>query len=571
MLGRRLGRRFLVSHGPRIGVTPPRLARVDGFFDRHGAKAILVGRFVGIVRAVAPFLAGASGMRLRAFLPWSLLGTAAWAATFTLVGYIFHASFSAAADYVAHGAFGLAVVAARRARMAGAPFATIPGVTTPAELARDPDERGEEIVSVLADAFGDLIEADERAFRHKFRKMAASPFAFYRGSAPLFYADLVRLEDPWADERTSRIWIQGDLHAENFGTYMDSAGILVFDVNDFDEAYLGHFTWDLRRMAASLALLGFAKALSDEAIERMIETYGRAYVEQVRAFATGERDSEYRLTLDNTDGVLNGVLLRARLETRVSLLDAATTVEGAERHFSSGAGVRRLEDDERAEVEQAYEAYLETIPEIKRQHSVSYAVKDVIGRAGFGIGSAGLPAYSLLVEGRTQALENDVVLSMKQGNVAAPSRVVDDQAIREYFEHPGHRTAVSQRALQAHADPWLGWCELRGTGQVVKEVSPYEADIDWDQVSDLDEIVELLDYLGQATAKVHCVSDAGSEQTLVEFQTEEAILAVAGDREDEFAADLVRFGRAYGDLARDDHRRFVDAFRNGRIPGVPAD
>jgi membrane-associated protein len=112
VLGRRLGRRFLVSRGPRFGVTPPRLARVEGFFDRHGPKAILVGRFVGIVRAVAPFLAGSSGMRVRAFLPWSILGTAAWAATFTLVGYIFHRSFSAAADYVTHGAFALAVVAA---------------------------------------------------------------------------------------------------------------------------------------------------------------------------------------------------------------------------------------------------------------------------------------------------------------------------------------------------------------------------------------------------------------------------------------------------------------------------
>jgi membrane protein DedA with SNARE-associated domain len=112
MLGRRLGRRFLVSRGPRFGVTAPRLARVEGFFDRHGAKAILVGRFVGIVRAVAPFLAGSSGMRMRAFLPWSLLGTLAWAATFTLVGYVFHASFSAAADHVTHAAFGLAVVAA---------------------------------------------------------------------------------------------------------------------------------------------------------------------------------------------------------------------------------------------------------------------------------------------------------------------------------------------------------------------------------------------------------------------------------------------------------------------------
>ena len=111
LLGRRLGRRFLVTRGPSIGVTPPRLARVETFFDRHGAKAILVGRFVGIVRAVAPCHAGASRMRLRAFLPWSQLGPAAGAATFTLIGYLFHRSFSAAADYVTHGALALAVVA----------------------------------------------------------------------------------------------------------------------------------------------------------------------------------------------------------------------------------------------------------------------------------------------------------------------------------------------------------------------------------------------------------------------------------------------------------------------------
>ena len=432
-------------------------------------------------------------------------------------------------------------------------------------------QRGEEIVSVLADAFGELIEADERAFRRKFRKMAASPFAFYRGSAPLFYADVAQRDDPWVDERSARVWIQGDLHAENFGTYMDSAGILVFDVNDFDEAFLGHFTWDLQRMAASLALLGFAKALSDDAIERMIREYADAYLDQVRAFSTGDKDSEFRLTLENTDGVLHDVLLAARMETRVDLLGRTTTVEGAERHFASGPGVRRLEDGERADVEEAFAAYLDTIPDVKRQHSVSYAVKDVVGRTGFGIGSAGLPAYSLLVEGRTQALENDVILSMKQGNVPAPSRVVDDPAIREYFSHQGHRTAVSQRALQAHADPWLGWCELRGVGQVVAEVSPYEADIDWGQVSDLDEVFPLLRYLGEATAKVHCVSDAGSDQTLVDFQTEEAIMSVVDGREPEFADDLVAFGRAYGEQARDDHRLFVDAFRNGRIPGVPAD
>jgi membrane-associated protein len=111
-LGKRLGRRFVIARGPRFGVTAPRLARVEEFFDRHGAKAILVGRFVGLVRAVAPFLAGSSGMRLRAFLPWSLLGTLVWTTSFTLIGYAFSNSFGAAAGALTHGALALAVLAA---------------------------------------------------------------------------------------------------------------------------------------------------------------------------------------------------------------------------------------------------------------------------------------------------------------------------------------------------------------------------------------------------------------------------------------------------------------------------
>ena len=109
-LGKRLGRRFLLAHGPRLGLTAPRLERVDDFFDRHGPRAILAGRFIGIVRAVAPFLAGASGMRLRAFLPWSLLGTAVWATAFTLIGYAFSHSFGTATDALTHGALVLALL-----------------------------------------------------------------------------------------------------------------------------------------------------------------------------------------------------------------------------------------------------------------------------------------------------------------------------------------------------------------------------------------------------------------------------------------------------------------------------
>ena len=83
-------------------------------------------------------------------------------------------------------------------------------------------ERTDAIVGVLHDAFGTLIARDPVALRKKFRKMATTPFAFYRGSAVLFYADVIGMDDPYADERTSRVWIQGDLHAQTYGTYMDA-------------------------------------------------------------------------------------------------------------------------------------------------------------------------------------------------------------------------------------------------------------------------------------------------------------------------------------------------------------
>ena len=197
-------------------------------------------------------------------------------------------------------------------------------------------------------------------------------------------------------------------------------------------------------------------------------------------------------------------------------------------------------------------------------------MKDVAGKSGFGIGSAGLPAYTVLVEGFNQALDNDVVLSMKQGNVAAPSRVVDDPAVVAAFEHHGHRTVISQRALQAHADRMLGWTDLDGVGYVVSEVSPYEADLDWSRLSEPSDIGPVVEYLGRATAKVHCVADADADRALVPFQTEDAIAQVVEGRDEEFVAWVVEFAHSYAARVRADHALFVDAFRSGAIPGVAA-
>jgi len=217
----------------------------------------------------------------------------------------------------------------------------------------------------------------------------------------------------------------------------------------------------------------------------------------------------------------------------------------------------------------AFERYLDTIPEAKRfERELFYDVRDVVGKSGFGIGSAGLPAYTALTEGFNQALDNDVVLSMKQGNLAAPSRIVPDPEIAAMFRHHGHRTALSQRALQAHSDRMLGYTDLDGVGYVVSEVSPYEADLDWSELTEPEQIEPVVDALGRATAKVHCVGDSDADVTVVDFQTEDAVMAAVGAREKEFVAWVVEFAHTYAGQVRTDHSLFVEAFRNGRIPGV---
>jgi hypothetical protein len=147
----------------------------------------------------------------------------------------------------------------------------------------------------------------------------------------------------------------------------------------------------------------------------------------------------------------------------------------------------------------AFTGYLGTILAGRRREGVTFDVLDVVGKSGFGIGSAGLPAYNVLIEGFTQALDNDVVLTLKQGNVAAPSRVVDDRTCTLDSNTTGTGPRCLSAPLQAHADRFLGWATLpvngRPTGFVVSEYSPYQTDLAWDEITEPDQIGPLVEQL----------------------------------------------------------------------------
>lgn len=111
-LGRRLGRGFLEHHGRRVQITPERLDKVEDLFRRRGGLAILVGRFIGFVRPLAPFLAGSMHMPFRRFAAYDVLAAGLWSATFVLLGYVFWHSFAQVTAIAKQGAFALGLAVA---------------------------------------------------------------------------------------------------------------------------------------------------------------------------------------------------------------------------------------------------------------------------------------------------------------------------------------------------------------------------------------------------------------------------------------------------------------------------
>jgi membrane protein DedA with SNARE-associated domain len=104
LIGTRLGREFVLKHGSKVLITKERFEQVERYFQSHGGKTILIGRFIGLVRALAPFIAGSSGMKYRAFVPFSVMGTGLWAAAFSLLGYALANSIDRATEIAGTGA-----------------------------------------------------------------------------------------------------------------------------------------------------------------------------------------------------------------------------------------------------------------------------------------------------------------------------------------------------------------------------------------------------------------------------------------------------------------------------------
>ncbi|MDO0926816.1 DUF2252 domain-containing protein [Streptomyces sp. TG1A-8] len=296
-------------------------------------------------------------------------------------------------------------------------------------------------------------------------RMAATPFAFLRGSAGLMAHDLARTP-------TTRIGVQlcGDAHAANFGLYGDARDGLVIDLNDFDETVHGPWEWDLKRLAASLVLAGREAGADEDTCRQAARDAVGAYRRTMRLLAglpvldawNAIADEELVSHTDAHDllGTLQRVSEKARANTsgRFAAKSTEAGEDGGRRFVDAPPVLRRVPDAEAAAVAASLESYATTLSEDLRPLLARHAVHDVAFRI-VGTGSVGTRSYVvLLLDHRGQPL----VLQVKE---ARPSALVPHLAAAGFdtppVAHEGRRVVLGQRRMQVVSDILASTTRLR--------------------------------------------------------------------------------------------------------------
>jgi uncharacterized protein (DUF2252 family) len=312
-------------------------------------------------------------------------------------------------------------------------------------------------------------------------RMAASPFAFLRGSACVMAADL-------ATSPVSGIAVvmDGDAHLNNFGLYGTPQREVVFDLNDFDEAIVGPWEWDLKRLAASVNVAGRRNGLTRReraaAVMRCVEGYrfNSNRLQKMGVLDTwylhaypgrenpiGEMDSKSK-------AVFSKVLSKALQTDNRALLPkvAANDASGKWAFREDPPVLTRVSTAIKQRVIQALNDYADTLSRERRIMLGRYHVVDVAHRI-VGVGSVGTRAYLALLFGNGD--HDPLFLQVKESVMAAHAPYLPP--LDAEFSHNGKRVVVGQRTLQASSDPMLGYTSIGGRDFYVRQMKNLKASI----------------------------------------------------------------------------------------------
>ncbi|MGH9020404.1 MAG: DUF2252 domain-containing protein, partial [Acidimicrobiales bacterium] len=427
-----------------------------------------------------------------------------------------------------------------------------------AELA-DRDAGYDPVTRVLAHGEGRV--APLLALRHA--RMLASPFAFLRGSALLMSDDLV------AGASTSlAVTLCGDAHCANFGVFQSPERREVFDVNDFDETTQGPFEFDLKRLAASLAVVADGAGLTDADQRDVAATAASAYQSSIARFARATRLDVWFAALDLDDGLaeLRGffaddatrnaddVVRRARDHDARSFAALVTRADGEPCLRLAPPRVTGLSDGSdgtltRAQVESVMTGWRSTLSSDRRVLAAQFDLVDAAHLVR-GVGSVGTECFAALFTGRDR--DDVLVLQVKEAlrpvlGVARGVRGAKDE---------GLRVVSGQRLMQATPDDLLGWHSLEVAGRrrsfYVRQLYDGRAAVDVERLG-LSSLRAYARVCAWALARAHARSGLSAE-----------IAGYVGEGR-QFARCVADFALAYRDRNAEDFALFTDAARQGRV------
>jgi uncharacterized protein (DUF2252 family) len=387
-------------------------------------------------------------------------------------------------------------------------------------------------------------------------RMAATPFAFLRGSAGLMAYDLAR-----TPMTRIRAQICGDAHAANFGLYGDARGGLVIDLNDFDETVHGPWEWDLKRLAASLVLAGREAGADEDRCRKAAFDAVGAYRRTMRLLAklpvldawNAIADEELVSHTDAHDllGTLERVSEKARANTsgRFAAKSTEQVADGGRRFVEALPVLRRVPDAEAAAVAAALEEYLTTLSEDRLPLLARHAVHDVAFRV-VGTGSVGTRSYVvLLLDHRGEPL----VLQVKE---ARPSALVPHLVTAGFeapsVDHEGRRVVLGQKRMQVVSDILLGWTSVDGRPFQVRQFRNRKGSVDPAALA-ADQIDDYGRMTGALLARAHSHS------------ADPRLIAGYCGKNEELDEAIAAFAVSCADRTEADHGDLVTAVRTGRI------
>jgi uncharacterized protein (DUF2252 family) len=379
--------------------------------------------------------------------------------------------------------------------------------------------------------------------QEKYKRMAESVFAFFRGSDDLFIKDAVRLDPTLAKQ--PKALLQGDLHLNNLGALLTDDAAIRYGMVDFDEATAGPALLDLRRLATSIHLVADERGLSAGQADKLVEKLAKSYHKRLGKLASGEAKA-----FGKDPKLVADMIANAMKEDPAKWLDKLAPKGPAGRVLARDAQSLDVEPALLKDLQAAFTRYRGGLGDAAAKSLSGYGVTDAVSAIG-GVGSVGRGRYRVLAQAPGKP---PLIFELKE---ELPALVEQRLPGGPAFKSEAERVVTLIKAANPDLNPYMGATTLPGrdalqnTSFMVKRLFPQSATVDVSNAG-AKELEDLVQRVAKLTADTHA---GGTQLGLADAQ---AILDALGPKKG-FTRDLQATSRGYAQQVKADYKVFTKA------------